>query len=584
MLTPNSILNADIFDVFPQISDESIDLIIADPPFYLLNNKWDKKQWATQAEYLEWCIRWFNECFRVLKPSGSIYIFQDWRLVSEFVVELKKIFPHFHNWITWERNKGRASKSNFKSSKEEILYFSKSKKPVFNEQKKIRPVIAPYKNEDGTPKGWFCYSDDTEILTENGWRFFYDLTNHDKVYSVNNSLETTLEIPKKIIRYKYSGDMYHIKNKLLDFLVTPEHKFIIKNRKNQHYKSLNVEQIQNEMEIPSIGVYNHTKTNEEYFYLNPTTNQYTTTNGLKCKYSTFIKFLAIFLAEGQYCRYKNSYKLTIYQSKHVELFKKVFMELGLKFSSNVDKKGMTRFVVSNKELYVYLLENFSKNKHKVIPNDFINSLSIDNIKIFLEYFRLGDGSEKNKKCNPRYYNTSKSIIDAIQHALYIINIPSTILKRTYDNPKWKAVYICQEKNKIKMGINKKNINIKKYDGYVNCVNVNNKNIILRRNGKMFCCGNCDEEGNRVRWTGVGNVWHYTPPVWSSILDKPIHPTQKPLMMLERMVEASSNEGDFVLDLFSGSGVASLACQRLKRNFIGIEKSEKFHELASKRLK
>ena len=87
----------------------------------------------------------------------------------------------------------------------------------------------------------------------------------------------------------------------------------------------------------------------------------------------------------------------------------------------------------------------------------------------------------------------------------------------------------------------------------------------------------------MRWTGVGNVWHYTPPVWSSKMEKPFHPTQKPLMMLERIIEASSNEGDFVLDLFSGSGVASVAAQRLKRNFLGIEKSEKFHKLACQRL-
>ena len=152
----NEVVLGDCLEVLGEMTSESADLIVADPPYYLLNNSWDKKQWKTVDEYLQWCRLWFQECHRILKPHGTVYIFQDWRMVSEFVVELKKVFPHFHNWITWERNKGRSSKINFKSSKEEILLFSKSPKPVFNEQKKLRPVIAPYKNEDGTPKGWFC--------------------------------------------------------------------------------------------------------------------------------------------------------------------------------------------------------------------------------------------------------------------------------------------------------------------------------------------------------------------------------------------------------------------------------------------
>ncbi|MBE6694180.1 MAG: site-specific DNA-methyltransferase [Ruminococcaceae bacterium] len=54
-----------------------------------------------------------------------------------------------------------------------------------------------------------------------------------------------------------------------------------------------------------------------------------------------------------------------------------------------------------------------------------------------------------------------------------------------------------------------------------------------------------------------------------------HPTVKPHEMIERMIKASSREGDTVLDLFSGSGTTSIVAQRLNRNFIGCEKSEKY---------
>lgn len=150
----NKLIHGNALKVLKKIPDESIDLIVTDPPYFLLNKKWDK-QWEDEKEYLNWCKKWFKQCHRVLKEDGNFYVFQDWRLVSEYVIILKKVFPYFINWITWERIKGRSSKKKFKSVKEEILVFSKSKNPKFKEQKKIRPVIAPYRDKDGKPKGWF---------------------------------------------------------------------------------------------------------------------------------------------------------------------------------------------------------------------------------------------------------------------------------------------------------------------------------------------------------------------------------------------------------------------------------------------
>lgn len=62
-----------------------------------------------------------------------------------------------------------------------------------------------------------------------------------------------------------------------------------------------------------------------------------------------------------------------------------------------------------------------------------------------------------------------------------------------------------------------------------------------------------------------------------------HPTQKPLYLLERIIEASTNEGDIVLDPFCGSSTTGVATKRLKRQFVGIDSSEEFIELSKKRL-
>jgi site-specific DNA-methyltransferase (adenine-specific) len=174
MLELNKIYLGDCLEKLREIDDSSIDLICIDPPYFLLSNqKWDN-QWENQEEYINWCKTWFNESYRILKNSGAFYCFQDWRLISEYVIELKKIFPYYQNNITWERIKGRSSKKNWKSTKEEILYFSKSKEPKFFEQKKIRPVIAPYKDKDGKPKGWFVDEEGNRMRwtgTGNVWHY-----------------------------------------------------------------------------------------------------------------------------------------------------------------------------------------------------------------------------------------------------------------------------------------------------------------------------------------------------------------------------------------------------------------------------
>ena len=63
-----------------------------------------------------------------------------------------------------------------------------------------------------------------------------------------------------------------------------------------------------------------------------------------------------------------------------------------------------------------------------------------------------------------------------------------------------------------------------------------------------------------------------------------HPTQKPEKLLERIIKASSKEGDIVLDPFLGSGTTCYVAKRLNRKYIGIEKEEKYFNIAIKRIK
>ena len=62
----------------------------------------------------------------------------------------------------------------------------------------------------------------------------------------------------------------------------------------------------------------------------------------------------------------------------------------------------------------------------------------------------------------------------------------------------------------------------------------------------------------------------------------LHPTQKPLGLLRRIIEASTNEGDLILDPFNGSGTTGIAAHELKRKYIGIEQEEEYLALTVRR--
>jgi site-specific DNA-methyltransferase (adenine-specific) len=62
-----------------------------------------------------------------------------------------------------------------------------------------------------------------------------------------------------------------------------------------------------------------------------------------------------------------------------------------------------------------------------------------------------------------------------------------------------------------------------------------------------------------------------------------HPTQKPIELLEYLVQTYSNEGDLILDNCMGSGTTGVACKKLGRNFIGIELEKEYFDIAEKRI-
>ena len=71
--------------------------------------------------------------------------------------------------------------------------------------------------------------------------------------------------------------------------------------------------------------------------------------------------------------------------------------------------------------------------------------------------------------------------------------------------------------------------------------------------------------------------------FNSVWEKGMHPTQKPVELMNWLIRSYTNEGDLVLDNCMGSGTTGVACKQLNRRFIGIEKEKKYFDMAVGRI-
>lgn len=146
----------DTFTCMPFVPDSSIDLLIVDPP-YNLNKKFNDTTFNKMHidDYFAWIDSWFTLIVSKIKNNGSVYICCDWQSSSAVERVLRKHLI-VRNRITWEREKGRGAKTNWKNCSEDIWYATKSNNYVFNvdDVKMLRKVIAPYRDKEGNPKDW----------------------------------------------------------------------------------------------------------------------------------------------------------------------------------------------------------------------------------------------------------------------------------------------------------------------------------------------------------------------------------------------------------------------------------------------
>lgn len=371
-----------------------------------------------------------------------------------------------------------------------------------------------------------CFDDETEILTNDGFKFFKDLKDTDTVATLN-PITHLLEYQNPTERqvYDWDGDLYHFFGKSFDLVVTPEHSLYLrrsanrlgsrKRKDNSHltekqqarYKRELLDTSWKKMDAKDVfdtwkkQLYQMTKTcnwkgEEKEFFDIPHVESKTRNvlTGLlrehsnmkhfgKVKMDDWLEFLGWFISEGHASKYSVTISQITNQQKRKEIFD-VCSRLG--FTPSINEKEIR---ISSKEIVSYLRTFIGTNSfNKQIPQLYKN-LSSRQIRILVESYLKGDGWKTYNGPNQKWtvqkrwagcHSESTILLDDFQECLLKIGLSGT------KNIKQRTLSISHDN--LEPDIVKKP-EVVPYVGKVYDVTVPNHIILVRRSGKIIWSGN-----------------------------------------------------------------------------------------------
>jgi len=194
----NKTIHQNLFEMIDYLPEGFVDLLFVDPP-YNLTKKFNSNKFReiSSSEYEKWIDSWVRSLRKILKPTASIYICGDWKSSSAIFRVMSKYFK-VRSRITWERERGRGAKTNWKNCSEDIWFGTVSKNFIFNTDAVMlkRKVIAPYRDKKGQPKDWLQEENGNYRLTHPS-NFWTDLT--IPFWSMSENTDHPTQKPEKLL-------------------------------------------------------------------------------------------------------------------------------------------------------------------------------------------------------------------------------------------------------------------------------------------------------------------------------------------------------------------------------------------------
>jgi len=349
----------------------------------------------------------------------------------------------------------------------------------------------------------YCYDEETEILTDSGWKLFKDLNQKDKVMTMNpdtSELEYQKPIAYQKIPYSDKEYMYEIKNRSVHLTCTDDHSVYYKPKDAKSFKFGKPKDIPKEFKFKMTGIWKGR--NIKYFELPKVDNIWDKRN-YKFDMKLWMRFLGWYLSEGccPKTKRKGDYPIIICQSRSVnpkncEEIINIIKEMGFNYCQMKDT-----IVFNSKAIYQYLIK-LGLSKEKYIPQNFKN-LSPVLLKELISTMMKGDGHSRDRA----YFTSSDKLANDFQEICIKCG--------------WTA--FIKHRQEIKRGkLFKGNIvyfrykdwaYFKKYEltkvpntnKYVYDVTVPKYHLLLvRKNGCAFISGNCWEGEAELKYLGGKN--------------------------------------------------------------------------------
>jgi anaerobic ribonucleoside-triphosphate reductase len=319
-----------------------------------------------------------------------------------------------------------------------------------------------------------CVSEDTEVMTEDGWKGIDDVSAGTKVLTMDMNDKKTYYQPviRKYEQTLKKAKMVSIKGKMTDQLITPNHNVLYTNLAKKH--------------LVNLTTYKNLPSAFRVFCAAPIANEDNP------KYSDdMLALLGWIISEGHYGKTDNF--MTIAQSevankKKYDEIDSLLKRLGFDYQINFCKeRGPIAFRLKKAD-YLEVKRYFPEKR---IPREILNTCSVRQLRILLDTALKGDGTRhfnvKTKSWNEQatYYSSDIGIIEDVQEAMLKIGYRANVL----DCPS----SVCYQVQFTRFNTTeisaKKNISEVEYTGRVWCVEVDNHTFVARRKGKVFITGN-----------------------------------------------------------------------------------------------
>ena len=387
-----------------------------------------------------------------------------------------------------------------------------------------------------------CFDKDTEVLTDRGWVFWPEVTENDKLCTPDEGMDSAVfELPKRLVSYDFDGSMLRYESPHLDWLVTPNHKFLTYAKKGK----LGYETAENFRDrvrsVPQFGF--HVKTTNSDFKIIPPTNSGRSLRNrepLRLSFEDYAEFMGWWISEGS-IRVDEG-RVYIWQHKHInpKNFTEIESLLTRMFAVkpwNHEDKGWR---ISDRRLSEFLIQYGKDSGSKCLPDDIITA-GEKSSKLFLSAYIKGDGFEGNyKKFDGRKSlnnvkgvgSTSKQLVDDLQIFLLRRGMGMAVRRRhsegkiitfkgaakSYIGSAFYASAIRQKRRRAtvvpRRGL-KRYVGAwseEYYAGKVYCATTRTGLLVTRRNGKVVVTGNSNEQpargsgenANAKRFSGLEN--------------------------------------------------------------------------------